>query len=96
MKTAWTPENASAMRARIDKAKTPSDIVQLETSMDRLWRVGAFKQNEFARLHVRIMEKAVDIEEYRARVEALENEGLTTSDAQAVVDAEIKSEGRAK
>jgi len=56
----------------------------------------AFKQNEFARLHVRIMEKAVDIEEYRARVEALENEGLTTSDAQAVVDAEIKSEGRAK
>jgi hypothetical protein len=50
------------MRERIDKAKTPGDIIQLETSMDRLWRVGAFKQNEFARLHVRIMEKAVELE----------------------------------
>jgi hypothetical protein len=30
--------------------------------MDRLWNVGAFKQGEFARLHVRIMEKAVELE----------------------------------
>jgi hypothetical protein len=36
------------------------------------------------------MEKAVDIEEYRARVQALENEGLTTSDAQAIVDMEME------
>jgi len=62
MKTAWTPDNARAMRERIDKAETPGDIVQLEASMDRLWRVGAFKQGEFARLHVRIMEKAVEME----------------------------------
>jgi len=62
MKTAWTPDNARAMRERIDKAETPGDIVQLEASMDRLWRVGAFKQGEFARLHVRIMEKAVELE----------------------------------
>jgi len=62
MKTAWTPDNARAMRERIDKAETTGDIVQLEASMDRLWRVGAFKQGEFARLHVRIMEKAVELE----------------------------------
>ena len=62
MKTAWTPDNARAMRERIDKAETLGDIVQLEASMDRLWRVGAFKQGEFARLHVRIMEKAVEME----------------------------------
>jgi hypothetical protein len=62
MKTAWTPDNARAMRERIDKAETHGDIVQIEASMDRLWRVGAFKQGEFARLHARIMEKAVGIE----------------------------------
>jgi hypothetical protein len=62
MKTAWTPDNARAMRARIDKAETPGDIVHLEASMDRLWIIGAFKQGEFARLHVRIMEKAVEME----------------------------------
>jgi len=33
-----------------------------------------------------------DAEIYRARVEALESEGLTTSDAQAVVDMEIQAE----
>ena len=59
---AWTPDNASAMRKRIDKAETPEDIANLERSMDRLWNVGAFKQGEFARLHVRIMEKAVELE----------------------------------
>jgi hypothetical protein len=62
MKTAWTPENARAMRARIDKAETPEDIANLERSMDRLWNVGAFRQGEFARLHARIMEKAVEME----------------------------------
>jgi hypothetical protein len=50
------------MRARIDKAETPEDIANLERSMDRLWNVGAFKQGEFARLHVRIMEKVVEME----------------------------------
>jgi hypothetical protein len=92
MKTAWTPENARAMRERIDKAKTPDDIANLEKSMNRLWNVGAFNQGEFTRLHVRIMEKAVDIEEYRARVQALEDEGMTTSDAQAIVDMEMQAE----
>jgi hypothetical protein len=62
MKTAWTPENARAMRARIDKAETPEDIANLERSMDRLWNVGAFKQGEFALLHARIMEQAVGME----------------------------------
>jgi len=62
MKTAWTPDNARAMRARIDKAQSTEDIANLEKSMDRLWRVGAFKQGEFARLHARIMEKAVGME----------------------------------
>jgi hypothetical protein len=33
-----------------------------------------------------------DAEIYRARVEALENEGLATSDAQSVVDMEIRAE----
>jgi hypothetical protein len=33
-----------------------------------------------------------DAEIYRERVEALENEGLTTSDAQAVVDMETQAE----
>ena len=62
MKTAWTPDNARAMRERIDKAETPEDIANLERSMDRLWNVGAFKQGEFVRLHARIMEKAVGME----------------------------------
>lgn len=62
MKTAWTPENARAMRERIDKAQSQGDIANLEKSMGRLWNVGAFKQGEFARLHVRIMEKAVELE----------------------------------
>ena len=60
--SAWTTENTRAMRKRIDKAETPEDIANLERSMDRLWRVGAFKQVEFTRLHVRIMEKAVELE----------------------------------
>jgi hypothetical protein len=50
------------MRERIDKAQSQGDIANLEKSMDRLWNVGAFKQGEFARLHVRIMEKAVELE----------------------------------
>jgi len=58
----WTPGNASAMRKRIDKAQSSDEIANLERSMDRLWNVGAFKQGEFARLHVRIMEKAVELE----------------------------------
>ncbi len=62
MTNSWTPDNARAMRARIDKAETPEDIANLERSMDRLWNVGAFKQGEFARLHVRIMEKVVEME----------------------------------
>ncbi len=62
MNTAWTPENASTMRARIDKAKTPADFASLEKSMERLWSIGAFKHGEFSRLHVRIMEKAVELE----------------------------------
>ena len=33
-----------------------------------------------------------DAEIYRARVEALESEGLTTSDAQAVVDMGVQAE----
>ncbi len=60
--SAWTPENARMMRERIDKAKTPADFANLEKSMDRLWNTGAFKHGEFARLHVRIMEKAVELE----------------------------------
>ena len=59
---AWTPDNARAMRERIDKAQSPDEIANLERSMDRLWNVGAFKQGEFARLHARIMEKAVRME----------------------------------
>ena len=58
----WTPGNARAMRERIDKAQSQGDIANLEKSMDRLWNVGAFKQGEFAQLHVRIMEKAVELE----------------------------------
>jgi hypothetical protein len=50
------------MRERIDKAQSQGDIANLERSMDRLWNVGAFKQGEFARLHARIMEKAVGME----------------------------------
>jgi hypothetical protein len=60
--SAWTTENARAMRKRIDKAQSPDEIANLERSMDRLWRVGAFKQGEFARLHARIMKKAVGME----------------------------------
>ena len=60
--SAWTPDNARAMRERIDKAQSQGDIANLERSMDRLWGVGAFKQGEFARLHVRIMEKSVELE----------------------------------
>ena len=37
---------------------------------------------------------STDWDEYRARVEALEADGLTTSDAQAVVDAEMRQERR--
>jgi hypothetical protein len=59
---AWTPDNARAMRERIDKAQSQGDIANLERSMDRLWNVGAFKQGEFARLHARIMEKSVELE----------------------------------
>ena len=59
---AWAPDNARAMRERIDKSQSQGDIANLEKSMDRLWNVGAFKQGEFARLHVRIMEKAVELE----------------------------------
>lgn len=59
---AWTPDNARAMRERIDKAQSQGDIANLERSMDRLWNVGAFKKGEFARLHVRIMEKSVELE----------------------------------
>lgn len=36
-----------------------------------------------------------DWDEYRKRVDALEAEGLTTSDAQAVVDAEMMQENEA-
>jgi hypothetical protein len=60
--SAWSPDNARAMRERIDKAQSQGDIANLEKSMDRLWNVGAFKQAEFTRLHVRIMEKAVELE----------------------------------
>lgn len=60
--SAWTPENASAMRDRIKRAKSAEDIARLERSMDRLWNVGAFKSKEAMDLYGRIMDRACSLE----------------------------------
>lgn len=39
------------------------------------------------------MTKQIDWQEYELRVEKMEAEGVTRSDAQAVVDAEMESNG---
>jgi hypothetical protein len=62
MKTAWTPENARAMRERIDKAQSPDEIANLEKSMDRLWNVGAFKQAEAVRLFDHLFLRGIELE----------------------------------
>ena len=62
MKIAWTPDNARAMRARIDKAQSPDEIANLERSMDRLWNVGAFKQAEAVRLFDHLFLRGIELE----------------------------------
>jgi hypothetical protein len=66
MKTAWTPDNASAMRKRIDKAQSPDEIANLEKSMDRLWNVGAFKQAEAVRLFDHLFLRSIELEREEA------------------------------
>lgn len=55
------------------------------------WGEDQFKDDDRAR--EREQEEADDLD-WEARVQALENEGLTRSDAQAVVDAEDVKAGR--
>jgi 5,10-methenyltetrahydromethanopterin hydrogenase len=61
MRTAYHPENARAMIARIRRAATHADIAKLERAMNRLWDIGAFRAGEAMRLHAAIMHRDCEI-----------------------------------
>ncbi len=81
-----------------DLLSKSGDVVQLVRTLPCHGRGRGFESRrprQFPTVQMEKLQRIGETQEYRTRVNELENEGLTTSDAQAVADAEIlKGEAR--
>lgn len=62
MKPVYQPENARIFRERIRKAETLNALAALDKSLERLWKVGAFRAGEMDKLDAFIMERIAKFE----------------------------------